>query len=248
MASSGQILALDEAIDDQIVAFCKSNTTLDVEAAPDVDAMRDAISYSEPDIAISAGAWHPSRDLITFQPIGYEARFSELPGSNSEFSLSIAHRGIELPADRARFNHRYPFPVLADPVDVPIMHPDEILAEKIVAWLLFGHAKHYNDIAFLVVRMRYAQNQADLDADRRQQVRRTIESKLKTNESVSSAIARRVQALASEPERRRRLEEPDDHVDPKRNFDTLSYLHGQAPERRSVKTAIDEILLPMLFD
>jgi hypothetical protein len=226
MASKGQILAVDEAIDDQIVALCESNPTLDVEAVvrdiariacianlvrngtldgqnmvlcggmamrclnsprmsvydgdtaaiapPDVDMMRDAISYAEPDIAISAGAWYPSRDLITFQPISYEARFSDLPGSDSEFSLSIAHRGIELPTEWARFNHRYPFPVLAEEIDVPIMHPDEILAEKIVAWWLFGHAK--------------------------------------------------------------------------RDFDTLSYLHGQAPDRRSLKTAIDSILLPMLFD
>jgi hypothetical protein len=49
-----------------------------------------------------------------------------------------------------RLNHRYPFRVLREEIEVPIIDPDEILAEKIVAWWLLGPA---NDISFLTLRM-----------------------------------------------------------------------------------------------
>jgi hypothetical protein len=213
---------------------------------PDVDDMRDAISYAEPDIAITAGPWQAGKDLITFQPIKYNARFSELPAALDEFSLSISHRGVELPAERATLRHRYPFPVLTEDIDVPIMHPDEILAEKVVAWWMFGHAKHYNDVSFLGFRLMNA-GRADLDTLVRARVRSVIERKLEVNQSVSAGHAKRVAALTT-PERRRRLEQPDEHVDPDRDFDTLSYLHGTRPSATSVKTGIDRIILPLLFD
>jgi hypothetical protein len=213
---------------------------------PDVTDMRDAITYTEPDIAITAGPWQPGKDLITFQPIEYNARFSELPAARDQFSLSISHRGIELPAERAVLRHRYPFRVLREDVEVPIMNPDEILAEKVVAWWLFGHAKHYNDVAFLGFRLMNA-GRADLDKQVRTRVRSVIERKLEVNADVSADHARRVAALLGS-ERRRRLEQPDDHVDPKRDFNTLSYLHGNRPSRASIKTGIDRIILPLLFD
>ena len=120
---------------------------------PDPEVLRDAISYEDQDIAIKAGPLQKGDDLITFRPIEYDAQFSELPSATDEFSLSVSHRGVECPELWRRLNHRYPFPLLAHDVEVPIMNPDEILAEKIVAWWLFGHAKHYNDIAFLAGRM-----------------------------------------------------------------------------------------------
>jgi len=35
---------------------------------------------------------------------------------------------------------------------------------------------------------------------------------------------------------------------PKRDFNTLSYLSGQAPEAKAVRTSIDRIVLPILLD
>jgi hypothetical protein len=215
---------------------------------PDAEALRDAISYEEEDMAISAGPWEPGNDLITFRPVEYDARFSQLPAARDEFSLSISHRGVERPALWRPLNHRYPFPVLAEEIDVPIMDPDEILAEKLVAWWLFGHAKHYNDIAFLGLRL-YADDRRDMDPDARQLVRRLVEIKLERNRDVSRAHAGRVAAL-SQAERERRLAQPDDHVDPspRRSFDSFSYLHGAPPARADVDRAIHRILMPMLFD
>jgi len=108
--------------------------------------LRDAISHDEEEITIQAGAWRRGDELITFRPVEYDARFSQLAGAKDEFSLSVSHRGVERPAPWRALNHRYPFPLLAQDVEVPIMDPDEILAEKIVAWWLFGHAEHYNEL------------------------------------------------------------------------------------------------------
>ena len=212
---------------------------------PDPDALRAAISYDDDEIEITAGPWQPGKDLITFRPINYTVRFSDLPGATNEFSLSISNRGVELPAQWKRLNHRYPFRVLAQDVSVPIMHPDEILAEKTVAWWLFGHAKHYNDIAFLVACM--LPSGRNRDPEVRQSIRGLLETKLDSSRKVGKESERRVEAL-TQAARRRRLEGPDDHVDPKRGFNTLSYLHGDPPSRASVIGLIQHVAIPLLLD
>jgi hypothetical protein len=213
---------------------------------PDTQALSGALSHDEDDIEIIAGPWRPSSQLITFQPVTYDARFSQLAGAQDEFSLSVAHRGIESPPLRRLLNHRYPFPLLAEDVTVPIMHPDEILAEKVVAWWLFGHAKHYNDIAFLAGLL-VAEGRRDIDPKLRARVRKFIKKKLQVNWKISDQLARRVDAL-DEPERRRRLEQPDDHVESKHDFNTLSYLHEKPPSRASVNSLVQRILIPVIFD
>jgi Nucleotidyl transferase AbiEii toxin, Type IV TA system len=215
---------------------------------PDPDLLRDAITHDEEEITIKAGAWRRGDELITFRPVEYDARFSQLAGSRDEFSLSVSHRGVEEPAIWRPLNHRYPFQLLAQEVDVPIMHPDEILAEKIVAWWLFGHAKHYNDIAFLAGRM-VREDRRDHDAELRASVSRLIDKKLHRNREVSSNLQSRVDAL-TRSERRRRLEEPDEHVDPDshKGFNSLAYLHGTRPDRADVDRLIQRVLLPLLFD
>lgn len=62
---------------------------------PDPEVSRDAISYEEEEIAIKAGRLQHGDELITFRPIEYDARFSELPGARDELSLSVSHRGVE---------------------------------------------------------------------------------------------------------------------------------------------------------
>jgi hypothetical protein len=61
------------------------------------------------------------------------------------------------------------------------------MAEKIVAWWLFGHAKHYNDIAFLAGRM-VQQGRRDREPDVRTLVRRLIEKKLGRNRDISANL------------------------------------------------------------
>lgn len=182
--------------------------------------------------------------MITFRPVDYTVRFSDLPGATDEFSLSVSSRGVERAAQWKTLNHRYPFPVLAEDVLVPIMDPDEILAEKVVAWWLFGHAKHYNDIAFLAARM--LPSRRNFNPDVRRSIRRLVEAKLDSNRRVGRESERRVDAL-TEAEQIRRLEKPDEHVDPRRGFNTLSYLHGDPPSRASVVRMVQGVAIPLLF-
>jgi hypothetical protein len=57
---------------------------------PDTEALAARISHDEQEIEIVAGRWRPGSQLITFTPITYDARFSELAGAQDEFSLSVA--------------------------------------------------------------------------------------------------------------------------------------------------------------
>lgn len=211
----------------------------------DPKSLRPAITYDEAEIAITAGPVKAGKSLITFQPVTYSADFSELPGASDEFSLSFAERGIELPAVTRPMRHRYPFPLLAQDLEVPIMNPDEILAEKVVAWWLFGHAKHYNDIGFLGLLLGASGHHRDPDVQRR--VRQVIKKKLAVNAAISSQHRLRVEALIP-AERARRLTDPDNHVDPTKGFDTLSFLLGARPEMTTIKTNVDRYIVPLLFD
>jgi hypothetical protein len=210
------------------------------------EAMATAISHDEDAIEIVAGPWEQGRDLITFSPVTFDARFSELTGAQNTFSLSIAHRGIEDPPIRCPLNHRYPFRLLADEVEVPIMAPDEILAEKIVAWWLFGHAKHYNDIAFLAGRKATDPARPDKDSAARLHLRNLVERKLAVNRKISAKLAALVDAL-DQTERRRRLAAPDAHVAPSRSFNSLSYLHDTPPTLETLKRFVTVSLMAMLF-
>ena len=128
------------------------------------------------------------------------------------------------------------------------MDPDEILAEKIVAWWLFGHAKHYNDIAFLAARMVH-EGRRDHDPNAKKLVSDLIEIKLQRNREISATQASRVDALST-PERRRRLAQPTDHVNPgeQKSFNSLAYLHGTRPDPTEVDRLVQRVLLPLLFD
>jgi hypothetical protein len=118
-------------LDSPRMSVFDGDTSSRTEPVPEV--LRDAISYEDEEIAIKAGPLQHGDELITFRPIEYDARFSELPGAKDEFSLSVSHRGVECPELWRPLNHRYPFPLLAQDLEVPIMDPDEIMAEKIVA-------------------------------------------------------------------------------------------------------------------
>ena len=77
------------------------------------------------------------------------------------------------------------------------MDPDEIMAEKIVAWWLFGHDKHYNDIAFLAGRM-VQLGRRDHVPEVRTLVRRLIEKKL--GATAKSARTSRAASRPSAPQ------------------------------------------------
>lgn len=205
----------------------------------------EEISYEEYELSIKSSEWTPGKNLTTFVPVKYSARFSELPGADSEFSLSITNRGIELPSILKPFNHRYPFKILKEEIEVPIMDPKEILAEKTVAWWLFEHAKHYNDIGYLSL---YLQRKG-LNTNNRDKaiikslVRQKMNSNIKTGGEAKLRAENR-----NERSKRDRLENPENYVDSKHNFSSLSYINGIAPPLGTIKKLVKDILVPILFE
>lgn len=100
-------------------------------SVPDAETLGSALSYVDEDIAIKPGpihGWKRGKQLITAQPINYTAYFTTLDPGQAEFSLSVSHRGVESPPIWRVLNDGYPFPVLAQRIEVPLMDPDEMLA------------------------------------------------------------------------------------------------------------------------
>ncbi len=120
------ILAVEANIDDQIIQFCRARPGLTEEQVV--------------------------RDIVRIVCIVNLVHNGTLDGKNTVLCGGMAMRCLDSPRmsvfDGDTASRSEPDPeVLRDAISYE--DPDEILAEKIVAWWLFGHAKHYNDIAFL---------------------------------------------------------------------------------------------------
>lgn len=234
---------------------CLNSTRLSVydadtaaAVAPDPEVLAGRLFHAEEKIILSAGPFQRGRDVMTLAPVSYDARFSDLAGATDEFSISVAHRGLKNTGLWTPLNHRYPFPLLAEEaMPVPIMDPLEMLAEKLVAWWLFGHAKHYNDCAFLGAWLR-SQGRRDEDPAAKAELKELIDFKITANARLGAKRRKELAAFASDAERRRRLEAPTSYVDPRRPFDGLSYLNGSRPTPAAVAALTRQILVPMLFD
>jgi hypothetical protein len=126
---------------------------------------------------------------------------------------------------------------------LPVMDLHEILAEKLCGSWLFGHAKHYADIAWIgsLLKRDDLYREPEVRAD----ITELLEMKLETNQRLISA--KRVNALTSDL-RRQRLEDPDSQVDPKRSWDTISYLGTQQFKPEALQLAVTKVIVPILCD
>lgn len=215
---------------------------------PDRHALARAIETDEDDLLVHPVApaqWKDGKDLVTAQPINYEPRFSTLDAGNTRFTLSVTWRGLERNAVWETMKLGYPFPVLPDPnMKIPIMAPNEMLAEKLCAWWINGLAKQYHDVAFLGRRLERLGELTKPEI--RTDLLELIDAKLKGNRSVSSRNREAVDRLNG-PGRIGLLRSPERHIDPGRGFDTLSYLFGEPPSvTEMAKTVETTIIRPIL--
>lgn len=125
------------------------------------------------------------------------------------------------------------------------MAPNEILAEKMCSWWIFGNAKHYNDIAFLGARL------SDLgeigSAETREEVFGIVERKLAVNRRTSAVIRERVDALNAAA-RASALRNPAKHVDSKHDFKDLDYLTPEVPTIEQLKKTVRTTILAHFYD
>jgi len=223
-------------------------TILDTDTSslhePDRQALARAIETDDDDLLVQPAApeqWKDGKDLLTAQPIDYEPRFSTLNAGNATFTLSVTWRGLERQAVWETMKLGYPFGVLPDPdMRIPIMAPNEMLAEKLCAWWINGLAKHYHDVAFLGGRLdklgelTKPGTHADLFE--------LIDAKLNGNRSVSARNREAVEQL-NVPRRIGLLRSPERHIAPGTGFDTLSFLFGEAPSAAEMAEIVDRTII-----
>jgi hypothetical protein len=211
------------------------------------DDLAHALTFEDDDIAIhpdSTWRWTENKGVRTAQPIHYRADFSLLDAGDATFSLSVSTRGLVRRAEWMPLVHGYPF-ALWDPNDVvrvPVMHRLEMLAEKLVAWWLFGNAKHLFDIAYLGGRIASDGNPDDDEPP----LEALVERKLEANLRLGAATRDRVEAL-DDAARRQRLEAPFDYLDPARGFDSIAYVGPQPLRTGVVVDIVRSAVVPLLW-
>jgi hypothetical protein len=211
----------------------------------DRQALARALDYTDDDIRIRAASpqeWDYGYKLVTAQPITYTPTFTTLALDDNTFSLTVSHRGLRRPAQWREIVTGYPFSLgIPKETLIPVMHLHEILAEKLASWWLFGHAKHYADIGFIGSLLKLEDRY--LDPNVRGDVLALVEEKLEVNAELHDD---RVAAL-SENVRRARLENPSSHIDPKNNWNKVSYLGATQFTLAAAQTAVKAVIIPLLF-
>jgi hypothetical protein len=84
--------------------------------ALDRQELADVIAYQDDDIFMKVKAWKSGLNIGKAEPIEFRADFTQLPLTDSTFSLSEANRGIKRDSAWLPINHGYPFEILAGPV------------------------------------------------------------------------------------------------------------------------------------
>lgn len=208
-------------------------------------ALARALDCEDDDIRIRAASpqeWDYGYKLVTAQPITYEPFFTTLDPGDTTYSLTVSQRGLERDGLWMDLETGYPFIEVPTGTQIPVMNIYEILAEKLVSWWLFGHAKHYADIAFIGRLLKpkdvYKSPEAKAEAAE------LVEKKLEVNREQHE---KRVQALTPTV-RRERLEQPENHINPKNNWDKVSYLGAQQLLLAQAHAAAVEFIVPLLFE
>lgn len=185
--------------------------------------------------------------IVTAQPVRYDPYFTDLDAGDTRFALTVSRRGLERPAVWTELVTGYPFSLWASEakVEVPIMARNEILAEKVAAWWIFGPAKHYADIAYLGGLL--LKSGLPDDSDTRADVRELVEIKVERNRDVSATHRERIAGLDEEV-RRDRLLNPERYVDSARLFQQLSFVGARPPSLAAMKRLVEHSIFPLLFD
>ena len=216
-----------------------TSTRIDIGVAE----LAEALGFESPDLVlrpVDSPDWKNENEILTAAPIEFEPDFTQLRIVDNTFSLSVASRGLERPAEWRPFISGYPFDLGCDGVELPVMALNEMLAEKIVSWWLFGHAKHYADLAFIAALLKNSGFVGN--ADEREDILDLIEKKIATNQKLHPG---RVKKLTPD-ERIRRLEDPEKNINPERNWETVSYI-GKGFSPIAMKGAVTKALIPFLF-
>jgi hypothetical protein len=204
----------------------------------------EAMAYEDDDVRIIPEGVEAGRELFSVKPIAYDPFFTTLPVRDRKFHITVNQRGLERAAVWRTFISGYPFDLGTAPdAELPVMSPNEMLAEKLWGWWMNGHARHYADVAWLgavLERAKLHENPA-VRAD----VRELVDIKGEVNRKWVSA---KRHAQLTPGERRRRLEDPDPYVDVRASWETISYLGTKQFSPEALKDSVRRVIIPLLFD
>lgn len=219
--------------------------TSTAETPLDRQGLALALEFENDDIRMRVASpqeWDYGYKLVTAQPITYEPFFTTLVESDT-FSLSISHRGLERPAEWREIVTGYPFSLgIPEGTLIPVMNLHEILAEKVVSWWLFGHAKHYADIGFIGSLLHL--DDAYLDNGVRADIRELVEKKLEVNAELHEERIAELTLVVQH----QRLEDPEGHMSTKNNWDKVNYLGKKQFSLGAARAAVVKVVVPLLFD
>jgi hypothetical protein len=216
-----------------------------VEAQPGRTEMRDLLRYADDDLEILPADLTPHDTKGTgwkSEPIRYLPAFTSLaPEDTRQFKADVSSRGLVLPGLEQQLLVPYELGIWDEAPVVWIMDPHEITAEKILGWVIHREAKHYADLAFIVLA---AQPQAGplLELDR-SILRNTLDAKLAImrelqpdNYAAWSSVDDVVASLAESP------------VFSAQEWDKIVYLEARRDlfDQTTLKRAVQTLLVPML--
>jgi hypothetical protein len=216
-----------------------------VEAQPGRIEMRDLLRYVDDDLEILPADLTPHDTKGTgwkSEPILYLPAFTSLaPEDTRQFKADVSSRGLVLPGLEQQLMVPYELGIWDDAPVVWIMDPHEVTAEKILGWVIHREAKHYADLAFIVLA---AQPQAGplLELDR-SILRNTLDAKLAImrelqpdNYAAWSSVDDVVASLAESP------------VFSAQEWDKIVYLKARRDlfDQTTLKRAVQTLLVPML--
>ncbi|HWI08548.1 MAG TPA: nucleotidyl transferase AbiEii/AbiGii toxin family protein [Solirubrobacteraceae bacterium] len=121
---------------------------------PDRQALADALRIDDDELVVTpadSSDWKSGKQLVTAQPIEYEAFFADVGAGPVEdaFSFTVSWRGVLESADALELVHPYNPALVIERTVVPVMNLTEQTAEKIVGWAAHGLIKHYVDVAWI---------------------------------------------------------------------------------------------------
>jgi len=207
--------------------------------------MRDMLRYVDDDLEITPAELTPHDVGGTSwksEPITYLPAFTDLaPDETREFKADISNRGLVLPGQEHQLRLPYDLGLWDEPPVVWIMDPHEITAEKILGWVVHRAAKHYADLAFIVLA---AQPESGplLRLDRTT-LSETLAAKLETMKKFQPD---KYAALASVDDVVRGLEE--DPVFSAGEWEKLVYLRSRRDRfnQATLKKAVQALLVPLV--
>jgi hypothetical protein len=190
------------------------------------------------------GAFLEKAKPIFFDPLFSEIQLSE---DDAQFELTVNMRGLTLDPVARGLRHDYPWTLGVEGIDLPLMDPREMLAEKVCGYCIGALGKHYADVAFIAYQFNKLFDQAQ------SQLRSLTEEKLERGRELMTGEfgKARYEEFPDLASLREPLEQPEKHLGAKefgREVRFVDLGDGKGVMTlASAKRVVKRLVVPWLF-